>query len=91
MVALSGLADRSFKRRFARATGVGPLEYVHTLRLEESKQVLETTELPIEAVPAAVAEFGWTVICTFNGLALLLALGLLVSNAFRAGDAPAGT
>lgn len=50
MARLSGLPERSFKRRFARATGMSPLAYVHTLRLEESKQVLETTELPIEAV-----------------------------------------
>lgn len=50
MARLSGLAERSFKRRFARATGMSPIEYVHTLRIEESKQVLETTDLPIEAV-----------------------------------------
>jgi transcriptional regulator GlxA family with amidase domain len=50
MATLSGLAERSFKRRFARATGVPPLEYVHTLRLEESKHVLETTEAPIDEV-----------------------------------------
>jgi transcriptional regulator GlxA family with amidase domain len=50
MVELSGLAERSFKRRFARATGLSPMEYVHTLRLEESKQMLETCELPIEAI-----------------------------------------
>lgn len=50
MARLSGLAERSFKRRFLRATGMGPLEYVHTLRLEESKHLLETTDLPIEAV-----------------------------------------
>ncbi len=50
MARLSGLAERSFKRRFSRATGMTPLEYVHTLRLEESKHLLEATELPIEAV-----------------------------------------
>jgi transcriptional regulator GlxA family with amidase domain len=50
MARLSGLAERSFKRRFARATGMSPMEYVHTLRLEESKHMLETTQLPIEAV-----------------------------------------
>jgi transcriptional regulator GlxA family with amidase domain len=50
MVKLSGLADRSFKRRFAKATGMSPLEYVHTLRLEEAKQMLETSEAPIEAI-----------------------------------------
>jgi len=50
MARLSGLAERSFKRRFAKATGMSPLEYVHTLRLEESKQMLESSDLPVEAV-----------------------------------------
>jgi transcriptional regulator GlxA family with amidase domain len=50
MVRLSGLAERSFKRRFQLATGMAPLEYVHTLRLEESKQMLEAGDLPIEAI-----------------------------------------
>jgi len=48
MVRLSGLAERSFKRRFALATGMAPLEYVHTLRLEEGKQMLEVTDSPVE-------------------------------------------
>jgi transcriptional regulator GlxA family with amidase domain len=50
MARLSGLPERSFKRRFHKATGMSPLEYVHTLRLEESKQLLETSDAPIEAV-----------------------------------------
>ena len=50
MVKRSGLADRTFKRRFAVATGLSPMEYVHTLRLEEAKQMLEAGDLPIEAV-----------------------------------------
>jgi transcriptional regulator GlxA family with amidase domain len=50
MVKLSGLAERSFKRRFQQATGMAPLEYVHTLRLEEAKQMLEASTLPIEAI-----------------------------------------
>lgn len=50
MVARSGLADRTFKRRFAKATGLSPMEYVHTLRLEEAKQMLEAGELPVEAI-----------------------------------------
>jgi transcriptional regulator GlxA family with amidase domain len=54
MVALSGLPERTFKRRFAQATGMSPLEYVHTLRLEEAKQMLESTELPVEAVAGEV-------------------------------------
>lgn len=50
MVRLSGLPERSFARRFHQATGMTPLEYVHTLRLEEAKQMLEATEEPIEAI-----------------------------------------
>jgi transcriptional regulator GlxA family with amidase domain len=50
MVRLSGIAERSFKRRFRQATGMAPLEYVHTLRLEEAKQMLEAGEAPIEAI-----------------------------------------
>ena len=50
MVARSGLPERSFKRRFQQATGMPPLEYVHALRLEEAKQMLETGDSPIEAI-----------------------------------------
>ncbi|KAB2308327.1 helix-turn-helix domain-containing protein [Betaproteobacteria bacterium SCN2] len=50
MVRLSGIAERSFKRRFLQATGMSPLEYVHTLRLEEAKQMLEASEESIEAI-----------------------------------------
>ncbi len=50
MQQLSGLARRSFARRFQQATGMAPLEYVHTLRLEEAKHMLETGDAPVEAV-----------------------------------------
>lgn len=50
MVRLSGLAERSFNRRFHQATGMSPLEYVHTLRMEEAKQMLEAGDEPIEAI-----------------------------------------
>lgn len=50
MVAMSGLAERSFNRRFQQATGLSPLQYVHTLRIEEAKQMLESSDQPIEAV-----------------------------------------
>jgi transcriptional regulator GlxA family with amidase domain len=50
MARLSGLAERTFKRRFQRATGMSPLEYVHALRLEEAKQMLESGTEPIEAI-----------------------------------------
>ena len=50
MVERSGLTERTFKRRFAKATGLSPMEYIHTLRLEEAKQMLEAGDLPVEAV-----------------------------------------
>ena len=50
MVEMSPLPERSFKRRFTQATGFTPLEYVHALRVEEAKQLLETTDLSIDAV-----------------------------------------
>lgn len=54
MVRLSGLPERTFKRRFQAATGMGPLEYVHALRIEAAKQRLETGTEPIEDVARAV-------------------------------------
>ncbi|MCL4182638.1 MAG: helix-turn-helix domain-containing protein [Burkholderiaceae bacterium] len=54
MVALSGLPERTFKRRFAQATGMSPLEYVHTLRLEEAKQMLEAGDEPVEMIALEV-------------------------------------
>jgi AraC-like DNA-binding protein len=53
LVRLSGLAERSFKRRFQSATGMPPLEYVHALRIEEAKQMLEAGEEPIEGASGA--------------------------------------
>lgn len=54
MARLSGLAERSFKRRFQQATGMAPLQYVHTLRLEEAKQMLEAGSEPVEGIANAV-------------------------------------
>lgn len=54
MVALSGLPERTFKRRFTQSTGMSPLEYVHTLRFEEAKQMLESGNDPIEAIAVEV-------------------------------------
>lgn len=54
MARISGLAERTFQRRFAQATGRAPLEYVHTLRLEEAKQMLEAGNEPVEAIALEV-------------------------------------
>lgn len=54
MVERSGLAERTFKRRFLKATGLSPMEYIHTLRLEEAKQMLEAGALSVEAIAQEV-------------------------------------
>jgi len=54
MVQLSQLPERTFKRRFAQATGMAPLEYVHHVRLEEAKQLLEAGDTPVEAIAVDV-------------------------------------
>lgn len=54
MISHSGLAERTFKRRFRAATGYTPIEYVQTLRVEEAKHLLETTPMPADQVGTAV-------------------------------------
>lgn len=65
MVAISGLAERSFKRRFALATGMSPLDYVQHLRLEEAKQMLESGDASIESI---AFEVGYRDASFFNRL-----------------------
>ena len=52
--ARSGLADRTFKRRFRSATGFSPIDYVQALRVEEAKQMLEMTADPVDQVATEV-------------------------------------
>jgi len=54
MIAESGLKERTFKRRFQAATGYSPVDYVQTLRIEEAKQLLESTQEPTDAVAERV-------------------------------------
>lgn len=54
MVARTQLPERTFARRFLKATGQTPLDYVQALRLEEAKQMLETTDDAIEAIAGEV-------------------------------------
>lgn len=54
MIERSGLAPRTFKRRFAKTTGYAPLDYVQSLRVEEAKQALETTDLAIDQIATSV-------------------------------------
>jgi transcriptional regulator GlxA family with amidase domain len=54
MQQLSGLAPRTFKRRFKAATGLTPIRYVQHIRVERAKRLLETTAEPTEEISWAV-------------------------------------
>jgi transcriptional regulator GlxA family with amidase domain len=50
MIRRAGLAERTFKRRFAGATGLSPIAYVQRLRIEDAKRRLERTEAPVDEI-----------------------------------------
>ena len=54
MVRRSGLAERTFKRRFRDATDFAPIDYVQRLRVEDAKRRLERTD-------ASADEISWQV------------------------------
>jgi transcriptional regulator GlxA family with amidase domain len=54
MIVRSGYAERTFQRRFVKATGYTPIVYVQQLRIGEAKRRLERTDEPID-------EIGWKV------------------------------
>ncbi|NQD93067.1 helix-turn-helix domain-containing protein [Pseudomonas sp. CrR25] len=45
-----GFGVRNFKRRFKEATGYTPIAYLQTLRLEQAKQLLETTQMSLDSI-----------------------------------------
>lgn len=54
MAAQCGLTERSLLRRFRAATGQTPLEYIQTMRIEEAKQWLETSDMPLDDIAAEI-------------------------------------
>ena len=54
LVERSGLPERTFKRRFVRATGMSPIAYVQHVRVEEAKRRLERTSQPVDDISYAV-------------------------------------
>lgn len=54
MAGESGLSERSFKRRFRRATGRSPIAYVQQLRIQHAKRMLARSRDSIEVI-------GWQV------------------------------
>ena len=50
----AGMSRASFAEHIARALGSGPMEFVQSVRLRAAARLLETTDLPLKAVAAAV-------------------------------------
>jgi len=50
MVQQSGLPPTTFARRFKRATGYRPMDYVHAIRIEEAKSMLEVNDDAVETI-----------------------------------------
>jgi transcriptional regulator GlxA family with amidase domain len=54
MAELSGLEQRTFLRRFQKATGLKPTEYCQRLRVGKAREMLEYTNKPVEQVAWAI-------------------------------------
>ncbi|MCV3768277.1 GlxA family transcriptional regulator [Rhizobium sp. TRM95796] len=50
----AGLAERTFLRRFTKATGLRPTEYLQQIRIMKARDALETTNISVEQI-------SWTV------------------------------
>lgn len=62
---LVNLTSRTFNRRFSKATGLNPLEYLQTLRVEAAKSLLENTHDSIERI---VIQVGYDDLSSFTRL-----------------------
>lgn len=54
VVKRSGLTERSFNRRFRKATGLTPINYVQHLRIDAAKHQLETAQTPVDEISVGV-------------------------------------
>jgi transcriptional regulator GlxA family with amidase domain len=54
MIEIANLPPTSFARRFRRATSYSPIEYVHAIRIDAAKAMLEMSEKRIEAIGQAI-------------------------------------
>ncbi|MDO1582542.1 GlxA family transcriptional regulator [Rhizobium oryzicola] len=54
LAARAGLAERTFMRRFAKATGLRPTEYLQHIRIMKARDALELTNRPIDQIAWSV-------------------------------------
>jgi transcriptional regulator GlxA family with amidase domain len=50
LLALAGLEERTFLRRFKKATGLRPTEYAQAIRIARAREDLELTRRPVEQI-----------------------------------------
>ena len=55
VVGLANIPERTLKRRFKMATGTTLIEHLQNLRIEEAKRLLESGQLPVDEISAAVS------------------------------------
>lgn len=65
MAKKSGLNDRTFLRRFRKATGEAPLEYLQRLRVEKAKRLLRRSDHSLQQITRAV---GYSDLSSFRRL-----------------------
>lgn len=54
VVELSKIPERTLKRRFKAATGFTLIEHIQNLRVEETKRLLETGQMPVDEISVEV-------------------------------------
>jgi transcriptional regulator GlxA family with amidase domain len=54
MAALAGLEERTFLRRFHKATGLKPTEYYQHIRISKARTLLELTTRTVDQIAWAV-------------------------------------
>jgi transcriptional regulator GlxA family with amidase domain len=54
LAAAAGLTERTFLRRFVRATGLRPIDYVQEVRIAKAREALELTRQPVDRIAWAV-------------------------------------
>ncbi|MFD2022405.1 helix-turn-helix domain-containing protein [Pseudocitrobacter faecalis] len=50
LAALAGLEERTFLRRFQKATGMTTTEYCQRLRVGRAREMLQSSQLPLERI-----------------------------------------
>ncbi|WP_336742240.1 GlxA family transcriptional regulator [Aureimonas altamirensis] len=54
LAALAGLTERTFLRRFAKATGLRPVEYLQQMRIAKARELLEVTGNTVDQIGFSV-------------------------------------